>query len=82
MSDRQKYLAVCAPAEGSSSTAARIVADGLSASLKTVTTFRCEYPCDSPNEKRWLELTANRYQQDDRTYLIVQLRNRHPRCAI
>lgn len=69
------YLAACVSAEGSSSTAARIVADGLSAALKTGTTFRCEYPCDSPTEKRWFELTTNRYQQDDRTYLIVQHRN-------
>lgn len=69
------YLAVCTSADGSSSTGARIVADGLRATLDTGKTFHCEYPCNSPTEKRWFELTANRYLRDGETYLIVQHRN-------
>ncbi|RKF14587.1 PAS domain S-box protein [Roseovarius spongiae] len=69
------YLAVCASADGPSSAAAQILPDALAGTLQTGNTFRCEYPCDSPTEKRWFELTANRYQQDGKAYLIVQHRN-------
>lgn len=69
------YLTVCAAADGPSSAAAQIVPDGLERTLKTGKTFRCEYPCNSPTEKRWFELSANRYQEGDRLYLIVQHRN-------
>lgn len=47
----------------------------MKAAFKTGTAFRCEYPCNSPTEKRWFELTANRCQRAGRTYLIVQHRN-------
>ena len=69
------YMAVCTSADGPSSAAAQIVPDGLMWTLKTGNTFRCEYPCDSPTEKRWFELSANRYQKNERRYLIVQHRN-------
>ncbi|MFP7572057.1 PAS domain S-box protein [Marivita sp. S2033] len=69
------YLAVCTSAQGPSSASAQTVKAGLERTLQTGTTFRCEYPCDSPTEKRWFELTANRYQQNGRSYLILQHRN-------
>lgn len=69
------YMSVCSTAEGFSSSEARIIPDGLRRTLTTGETFRCEYPCDSPTEKRWFELTANRYPRNDQNYLIVQHRN-------
>ncbi len=69
------YMAVCAQAEGPSSTAARIVPQGLQDTLATGKSFRCEYPCDSPTEKRWFELSANRFEKGERRYLVVQHRN-------
>ena len=69
------YMTVCTPADHRSSAAALMVPDGLKRTLQTGKTFRCEYPCDSPAEKRWFELTANRYQKNGRMYLIVQHRN-------
>ena len=69
------YLTVCSSAVGPSSAEAQIIPDGLNKTLRTGETFRCEYPCDSPTVKRWFELTANRYQRNDYTYLIVQHRN-------
>ncbi len=69
------YIAVCTPADGSSNAVAQIVPEGLQRTLETGSTFRCEYPCNSPTEKRWFELTANRYQRGDKPYLIVQHRN-------
>ena len=68
-------MTVCTPTDHRSSAAALMVPDGLKRTLQTGRTFRCEYPCDSPSEKRWFELTANRYQKNDRVYLIVQHRN-------
>ncbi len=69
------YFAVCTLACGSSSATAGIVADGLTAVLATGETFRCEYPCDSPTEKRWFDLTVNRYLRGKESFLIVQHRN-------
>lgn len=69
------YMAVCTPASGSSNAVAQIIPDGLRRTLTTGNTFRCEYPCNSPTEKRWFELTANRYQRGDKQFLIVQHRN-------
>ncbi|WP_168199200.1 PAS domain S-box protein [Pseudorhodobacter turbinis] len=71
----RNYMAVCTSADGPSSAAAQIVPDGLRRTLASGDSFRCEYPCNSPTEKRWFELSANRYQKNNRLYLIVQHRN-------
>lgn len=69
------YIAACTSAKTPSSAVANIVPEGLVRTLQTGETFRCEYPCDSPTEKRWFELTANRYRRNGNSYLIVQHRN-------
>lgn len=69
------YIEVCTSAVGASSAEARIIPGGFAKTLKTGETFRCEYPCDSPTEKRWFELTANRFNIGGSNYLTVQHRN-------
>ncbi len=69
------YLEVCRGAAGGSGTEAALVPEGLTRTFQTGEVFQCEYPCDSPNTRRWFELTANRLVLDSEPYLIVQHRN-------
>lgn len=69
------YLKICKDAEGPSSAEARMIPEGFARALNTGEPFHCEYPCDSPNEKRWFELTATRYARGKKLFLIVQHRN-------
>ncbi|MGP6086760.1 PAS domain S-box protein [Antarctobacter jejuensis] len=69
------YLDVCQTASGPSSAEAAMVPDGLQRTLGTGEPFSCEYPCDSPSEKRWFEMTATRIVQDGEAFLAVQHRN-------
>lgn len=71
----QNYLTVCHGAEGASNAGARLIPDGFHKVLRTGQPFRCEYPCHSPTEKRWFELTACRLRHTSRDFLIVQHRN-------
>ncbi|MGN6555947.1 MAG: hybrid sensor histidine kinase/response regulator [Verrucomicrobiota bacterium] len=55
----QNYIALCQAVRGDCSDQAHEVAAGLRAILDgTVTEFALEYPCHSPEEKRWFRLMA------------------------
>lgn len=69
------YLSICGAATGINSTEASLVPPGLTRVLETGEMFRCEYPCDSPTEKRWFELTASALDADGARFIIVQHRN-------
>lgn len=45
----------------------KLLADG--------TGFRCEYPCHSPTERRWFEMTASSYDQGGERFAIIGHRN-------
>ncbi len=51
------------------------MAEGLAGILDGDPLFRCEYPCDSPSEKRWFEITASPLDFSGGRHIIVQHRN-------
>lgn len=71
----QNYLSICHGADGDANAGARLIPDGFRKVLRSGEPFRCEYPCHSPTEKRWFELTACRLHHAGRDFLIVQHRN-------
>lgn len=71
----QNYLSICQGADGASNAEARLIPEGFQKVLGTGQPFRCEYPCHSPTEKRWFELTACRLTHAGRDFVIVQHRN-------
>ncbi|MBO6727091.1 MAG: PAS domain S-box protein [Rhizobiaceae bacterium] len=71
----KNYLTICSAAEGPSSAEASLVADGIRTVIAEGKPFRCEYPCNSPSEERWFELTANRFKSNGQIYAIVEHRN-------
>jgi len=53
------YTGICRQSKGDKSSEAMAVADGLSSMLEGRSGgFSIAYPCDSPKEKRWFEMTA------------------------
>ena len=69
------YFDICNSASGPSSTEASMVHEGLRSVLKTGEPFQCEYPCDSPDVKRWFEMNAFRLINSDDRFLVVSHRN-------
>lgn len=69
------YLRTTRYSTGPSSAEASIVADGLTGILDGDPLFRCEYPCDSPTEKRWFEIMASPLDYSGGRHIIVQHRN-------
>jgi len=68
----RNYLQVCESAAGDCSQEARQVADGLRAVLNgTRSEFSIEYPCHSPNEKRWFRLMATRLHQERLAGVVI-----------
>lgn len=63
------YLAVC---EGADDEHAREAYDGLDAVLRHEREeFSFEYPCHSPDEKRWFTMRAIRFEYDDTEFVLV-----------
>ncbi|WP_290785874.1 EAL domain-containing protein [Halomonas sp.] len=59
------YLSICRASEGSSAEEAFEVADGLQAVLQGERdAFALEYPCHSPDQRRWFRLMASRLAPD------------------
>ena len=69
------YLDICRSADGPSSAEAQMVYYGLRSVLDTGEPFRCEYPCDSPDIKRWFELSAYCLDQSASRFVVVTHRN-------
>lgn len=55
----RNYLQVCTCASGECSAEAAVVAKGLREALAGGGSFRCEYPCHSPTEYRWFEVSIS-----------------------
>jgi PAS domain S-box-containing protein len=67
----RNYLEICGEACGDSSAEAPLVADGLRKVLGGEDGFRCEYPCHSPTEMRWFEVTMAPVRLPDRRFVLI-----------
>lgn len=66
------YLEVCERARGAYSSEAQQVAAGIRTVLGArVTSFSIEYPCHSPTEQRWFQMTATPLGNDPPTGVVV-----------
>ncbi|BAI61485.1 putative histidine kinase [Methanocella paludicola SANAE] len=66
------YFEVCRKAHGEHSDEAPVALDGLLSVLKgNISYFELEYPCDSPDKKRWFLMRATRFMENSRKYLVV-----------
>jgi PAS domain S-box-containing protein len=66
------YFEVCRKARGEHSEEAPVALDGLLSVLKgSISYFELEYPCDSPEKKRWFLMRATRFTENSRKYLVV-----------
>lgn len=67
----RNYLEICDAAAGDGSPEARLVADGLRRVLGGQSAFRCEYPCHSPAEMRWFEVSMAPFRLPQRLVLVI-----------
>ena len=66
------YLLVCQDATGAEEAQAHEVADALRAVLRgDAETFSLEYPCDSPEQRRWFHLRITRFEGDGPVRVVV-----------
>lgn len=70
------YLEVCDSAVGEDMAEARLFADGIRAVIAgSADTFMLEYPCDSPDEKRWFIGRVTRFPVDGPSRVVVAHEN-------
>ena len=65
------YLHVCDRASGEDGPCARNAAAGIRAVLAGQPHFSLDYPCHSPHQHRWFELSVSRLEHDGEAYAIV-----------
>jgi DNA-binding CsgD family transcriptional regulator len=66
------YFEICEAVSGEESVAARKVADGIRSVIKgDISEFLFDYPCHSPEEKRWHYMRAIRIQYQDPIFVVV-----------
>ena len=66
------YFDVCRQAHGPHSEEAAAALKGLESLLAgDITHFELEYPCDSPDKRRWFAMAAKRLETDGRKCLVV-----------
>jgi hypothetical protein len=76
VSEGANYLGVCVGARGEQSEYARSFAEGLRSVLAgTEERFALEYPCHSPQEKRWFVGTVGRLADGDAPLALVAHEN-------
>ena len=76
VSEGANYLGVCEGARGEHSEYARSFAEGLRAVLRgTEERFALEYPCHSPQEKRWFVGSVGRLADGDAPLALVAHEN-------
>jgi hypothetical protein len=76
VSEGANYLGVCAGARGELSEYARSFAEGLRSVLRgTEERFALEYPCHSPQEKRWFVGSVGRLADGDAPLALVAHEN-------
>lgn len=70
------YLHVCDMATGAGAEEAARFAAGIRAVHAGLQdSFECEYPCDSPNEKRWFVGRVTRFGDAEASYIVVAHEN-------
>jgi PAS domain S-box-containing protein len=75
------YFAVCATAQGEGAAQAQHAALGLRAVARgEAPEFSCEYPCHSPEERRWFLMRATRFAGEGAVRLVVAHINITARC--
>lgn len=65
------YLDVCERATGGDGPCARNAAAGIRSVLAGQACFSFDYPCHSPDQPRWYQLTVSRLEHDAAVYAIV-----------
>jgi len=72
----ENYLDVARNAEGDYSAEGPEAAEGIRQVINHQRdTFYLEYPCHSPNEKRWFQMRASRFTHGDQSWVIVAHEN-------
>ncbi len=70
------YLETCRKAEGDNADGAAEFASGLAAVLaRRQTNYTMEYPCHSPDEKRWFIARITEFPHEDRQWAIIAHEN-------
>ncbi len=69
------YLDTCRNPNGEAGVEATLIPQRIRDVLNKGASFRCEYPCHSPTEKRWFEMTGSPLRHKDRLCALVQHRN-------
>lgn len=69
------YAAACAVPEGETGVEAAQVPKFLRDLFTSGAEFRVEYPCHSPTQKRWFEMTGSRMRHDARDFAVIVHRN-------
>lgn len=70
------YLRVCDSATGNCSTEAAMVASGIRKVIaKACETFELEYPCHSPEHKRWFYMRTASFEEHGKRHIVVSHEN-------
>lgn len=69
------YLHICKASTGDSAELSSAIADGLARVLDGGEPFRFEYPCHSPDVKRWFEMVAKSFDHMGERLCLVSHRN-------
>lgn len=66
------YLEICASAIGPNSEEGMLASNGIRSVLSFESDkFQLTYPCDSPTEKRWFEMTVTRFLIGEAVFVVV-----------
>jgi diguanylate cyclase (GGDEF)-like protein len=69
------YLEICEKAAKMGDEFGIAASEGIRQVIAGQSCFQFEYPCHSPNEKRWFMMVADSFQHADRKYLVIAHRN-------
>jgi diguanylate cyclase (GGDEF)-like protein len=69
------YLEVCEQAARMGDEFGTAASEGIRQVIAGQACFQLEYPCHSPEQKRWFLMSANSFPHADRTYLVISHRD-------
>ncbi|UTF51845.1 sensor domain-containing diguanylate cyclase [Desulfomicrobium sp. ZS1] len=69
------YLEICEKAGKMGDEFGTAASEGIRQVIAGKACFQIEYPCHSPNEKRWFMMNANSFQYEGQTYLVIMHHN-------
>lgn len=69
------YLEICEKAARMGDEFGSAASEGIRQVIAGNACCQLEYPCHSPEEKRWFMMSANSFQHEGRTYLVIEHRN-------